>query len=556
MSEPRIVIIGSGPGGAAAAWALTRRGIPVLMLEAGPRFDPDTDFRLDRPDWEARRFPHRDGSQGSYRFAPLQQLEARWDDLRSWNRVTGRLNDGPRRRPSGIGYHHVRGVGGSTLHYTGEAHRLNRHSMRMRSRFGVAADWPLDYDTLEPWYREAETLIGIAGPGAGEDRPGSRDHFQPPHPIGSAGRRLARGARVLGLDWVANDRAALSRPHDGRPACNYCGNCNLGCPRRDKGSADVTFIRRAAATGHLRLRTGVQATRLETGADRRITAVHAVSTGGADERIPVERVILAGGAVESPRLLLASASPAWPDGIANGSGQVGRNFMETLFWSSSALAELPIASFKCLPSDSICWNYNRPDAIPDIVGGCRFSVSTNENGFSGPIQYAQRVVGGFGHELKRGVREQLGDIVSVSAVGESLPSNGTFVDLHPQDRDDHGVPLARIHSHLGEGELQRLAFMARTCRRILEAAGTSEPVEEFGAYDHFAATHVFGTCRMGSDPHASVVNAELRSHDHGNLHIVDASVFPSSGGGESPSLTISALALRAGTAIANAIATA
>lgn len=553
MVDADVTIIGAGAGGGAAAWALTRRGLTVRMLEAGPRFDPSTDFRLDRPDWETERFPYKPGSLGDYRFGELQSLDPRWDSLRSWNANLGHFNRGDRRRPSDGGYHHVRGVGGSTLCYTGEAHRLNRHAMRMHTRFGVAADWPLTYEELEPWYRLAERIIGVAGPGESEDRPGTREHLQPAHPLGSAGRCLAAGARALGMSWVANDRAALSRAREGRPACNYCGNCNRGCPRRDKGSADMTFIRDAEATGRLQLTTGVQVTRLLTDDEGRITAVE-TNAQGLRETLAVNQLVLAGGAVESPRLLLASANDRFPRGLANRSGHVGRHFMETLAWTSSALADdLPLASFKCLPSDSICWDFNRPDSIDNVIGGCRFSVATNENDFCGPIQYAQRVVGGFGHALKQGVRDQLGRVVSIGAIGESLPNTGSYVDLHPTDREPSGLPLARIHSHLDDRELARLAFMADTCRRLLEAAGTSAPFEEYGSYDHFASTHVFGTCRMGKEATQGVVDDRLRSFDHDNLYLMDASVFPSSGGGESPSLTISALALRAGDLLANRI---
>jgi len=418
----------------------------------------------------------------------------------------------------------------------------------MKTDFGVAADWPLTYDDLEPWYRRAESVIGVAGPGGSEDRPGDRSHLQPPHPLGSAGRCLAEGARKLGLTWVANDRAALSRARDDRPACNYCGNCNRGCPRKDKGSADVTFLRRARATGLLEIRPLTRATRLHaTPIDGRIHTVDLLDSDGNGERLDVNGpVILAAGAIETPRLLLASASDAYPKGLANRSGEVGRNLMDTLHCSVSALAPLKLASYKALPADSICWDYNRPDSIPGVTGGARFSVSTNESGLSGPIAYARRVFGGFGTDLKQGMQEHFGMAVSIGAIGESLPNANTFVDLHPSDHDDQDQPIARIHAHLDDNELNRLHFMLSKCRMILASASTDTPFEQFTSFDHYSATHVFGTCRMGPDPSNAVTDAHQRCHDHPNLHIADASVFPSSGGGESPSLTIAALALRLG----------
>lgn len=152
---------------------------------------------------------------------------------------------------------------------------------------------------------------------------------------------------------------------------------------------------------------------------------------------------------------------------------------------------------------------------------------------------------GWGHAHKQAVREQFGHILSVGSIGESLPNEGTFVDLDSEEKDGNGIPLARIHSYLDEMAVARLSFMARTCREILEASGATELVDEYGTYDYFISTHVMGTCRMGHDPAESVVDSYGRSHRWKNLTIMDASVFPSSGGGESPSLTIQALALRA-----------
>jgi choline dehydrogenase-like flavoprotein len=352
------------------------------------------------------------------------------------------------------------------------------------------------------------------------------------------------------MHWQPNSRAALSVAYDGRPACNYCGNCNRGCPIGDKGSADVTFIRKALASGRLTIKPNCPVVRIRAAANGRVDTLEYLE-GKNPRRIETPILILAAGAVQTPRLLLSSHSRPYPKGLANGSGQVGRNFMETLFWNSTGLVPGLTQSHVGLQSDAICWDFNAPNAIPGVIGGCRFNSSVQEIGFTGPIAYASRIVGGFGKQLKEGVRATLGSALSVGAIGEFLPNEKTFVDLDLQKKDRFGIPLPRLHSHLSRLEIERLKFMASQSRRLLKEAGAVELVEEFGAWDHFSATHVFGTCRMGANSLTSVVDAQCRSHDHPNLYITDASVFPSSGSGESPSLTIHALAVRAADVIVN-----
>ena len=538
-----VVVVGSGAGGGACAYGLARRGVRVLLLETGPAYDPLADYRLDRADWEVDRFPHKVDWRGRQTVAPLQELDPRWQQLSSWNAVGGPMNRSGRR--ANWGYHHVVGLGGSTLHFTGEAHRMHPRAMKMRALFGVGADWPLDYSDLEPYYAEAERVLGVAGPREDKGRPRNKPPPLPAHPLSFASAKLGAGCRKLGLSWTPNSLAALSAPYDGRPGCNYCGNCQRGCPRLDKGSVDVTFLAKARASGKLTVRTECTVTRIEAGAGDRAAAVHCTDAQGQTHRHATPALVIACGAVETPRLLLASAGKHAPAGLANESGQVGRNFMETHAWVSSGLHPEALGSHRGIPADAICWDYNAPDAIPNVIGGCRFTAGMAEADLVGPINYADRLVPGWGRAHKRAMRDSFGHVLSIAAVGESLPHAQSFVDLDPARKDRHGVPLARIHSFVAEQEARRLEFMATTARGILEASGVTRLVEEFGTYDAFNATHVFGTCRMGVDPRHSVVDGSGRSHRWKNLFVVDASVFPSSGGGEGPSLTIEALALRA-----------
>jgi choline dehydrogenase-like flavoprotein len=531
-----VVVVGAGAGGAAAAYGLCRRGLSVLLLDAGPRFDPATDYPLTENDWETRGFPEKTGSTGKVTFAPGQKLSGQEPLLASGSRGLGPMvTDGVRQMDK---YEHVRGIGGSTLHFTGEAHRLHPAAMKMKGRFGVAADWPVEYAELERYYSEAEHLIGVAGPESQGARWRSQNFPLPPHPLSYAAQTLGRGAKALGLGWQANSRAALSQAWNGRPSCNYCGACNYGCPRADKGSADVTFIQAAVATGRCTIRPDSPVVRIEAGRDDRVTAVLVGQTDGTIERIACTNLVLACGAVETPRLLLAS------DGLANESGEVGRNFMDTLFVAVGALHPEPQHGRRGLPNDAISWDFNAPDAIPGVVGGCRFYNAAGEAELGGLAAFALRAIPGWGRPHAQSVRRLWGHALHVGAIGERLPNRDSRIDLDPNARDRFGMPLARIASSLGESDITRLRFMAKKSHELLAASGAERIYESYSSWDWFAATHVFGTCRMGNDSGSAVVDAFGRSHRWRNLWITDASVFPSSGGGEAPSLTIQALALR------------
>jgi choline dehydrogenase-like flavoprotein len=534
-----VIIIGSGAGGGTAAWALSRKGIKVTLLEAGPSYSA-LDYHLDKEGWE-KSFPHKLNPNSSYLVAPMQKLAIENDDLRSWNHIQGRLNVTDTRQSQG--YHHVKGVGGSSLHFTGEAHRLNPLSFKHYSQHGVAADWPLSYQDLEPYYVEAETFVGVAGEQSFSETLGARGHFQPAHNLSYASQHIARGFDKCGLSIKKNSLAVLSRSKQGRPPCNYCGGCLRGCSVGDKGSIDITYIKSAIATGNCTVIANANVIKIEAAANDQVKGVY-YEHQGLVKYAAAKTVIVAAGAVHTPRLLLNSSNQYCPDGLANESGQVGKNFMETVLWTSSGIIDKDIASNRGLPVDFVCWDYNSPDSIDNIVGGCRFGPAQVESDIAGPISYSQRVVAGFGLEHKQQMRQAFGKVISIAGIAESLPNAGTFVKLSKQV-DSLGLPLAEIHSYVDEGCLGRLRFMAKKSREILAACDSIKTIEEFSSYDYFSSTHVFGTCRMGLEANSSVVDAYCRSHRWNNLYIMDTSVFPSTGGGESPGLTVQALTLRA-----------
>lgn len=544
-----VVVVGSGAGGAAAAWRLCTSGAKVLLLEAGPQFDPSVDYRLTEPGWERRGFPAPPGSRATISFGDLGALDPAYEDLRSWSLAgsPARAPAGARRAIRSTGYMHVQGIGGSTLHFVGEAHRLHQDAFRMQAITGQGAEWPIAYADLAPYYEICENLVGVAGDGASAGRARSGEYPLAAHPLSPGAAMLRDAGARIGQDWQVNPRAALSAPYRGRAKCNYCAQCSRGCPIGDKGSADVTYIREALATGNMELVTNASATRIELGADGNVAALHFVRDNVL-ERVETPILVVAAGAVETPRLLLLSKSSEQPDGMANGSGEVGRNFMETLSWLSSGLVPGLKNSHMGLPDDAICLDNSAPGSVIGMPGGYRLSHSTHESGLTGPLNYATRLVPGFGRAFKRDLRDAFGSALTVGAVGQVIPDERSQITLDSARTDRFGNQVAQISSVLTGDSLALLRVMAESTRAVLVEAG-AKIGEELGSWDHFAAPHVFGTARMGADSEKSVVGPDCRAHDHGNLWICDASVFPTSGGGEAPSLTISALAARAADAI-------
>jgi choline dehydrogenase-like flavoprotein len=528
------VVIGSGPGGAPFAWRLASHGMNVLILEAGDRYDPYKDYPLNLNDWETKTFPYR--REMSYAFGKAQVLDKRYDHLKSWNKASGKFNHSENRRYHE--YQHVVGVGGTTLHFQGEAHRLNPSAFRMKTLFGVGEDWPIGYKDIEPYYGEVEKIVGVAGPKEIPFRPRSSPYPLPPHKLSFKSQVIEKGCKKLGLDLVPNSVAILSHVYRDTVPCNYCNGCERGCPRKDKGTVDVTFIPLAEKTGKCQILTGAFAGRIEVERKDGVKKAKGVSYYDKDRKehfVEGDLIVIACGAVETPRLLLNS-------GI-NSNGMVGKNFMETVFYEAVAFHPDRLDSYRGIPIDSIIWKWNEPNPKIGFPGGLRLYPATGSA--VGPINYALRFHSGWGDEFVRDVEKWFGHAIAVAGIGEFFPNKDTFISVSQKKKDEFGIPLAEIQSFLGDSELKILDFMSKTSKEILKASGAGEIVEEFSAYDFFSASHVFGTCRMGKDPEKSVVGPDLRSHEVKNLFVTDASVFPSSGGGDAPSLTIEALSLRA-----------
>lgn len=539
-----VCVVGSGAAGSVMAYALGRAGFSVLVLEAGPRFDP-AQYDMHRPDWELRPVVFEptaaDRSKARYTTGPSEALDAGYQHLRSWTEAEGLLiTSGHRVAPR---VHRVKGVGGTTLHYQGEAHRFSPYGFQSASQLGYAQDWPLTYEALAPYYDQVEQLLGVAGDHRNPFKAPRGPFPNPPHALSCASQTVKRGFDRLGLHLHPNSLAILSRPYDGRMACVYCNGCSRGCMTRAKSSADVAILPKAEATGHVTVRPNCAVSQVTVNAQGRADGVLYLDGDKREHRVKAQSIVLAAGALETPRLLLNSASRLFPNGLANRSGTVGRYFMETLYHTTTTLFREPIHAHQGVPIDSRAWDSNRSTANQAFAGGVVLGVSASS--LLGPVTYALAVAKGWGASHKAFMRQYFGHAVTVFANGEQLPHADNRVELDAEVKDYYGLPVAKITTRLRENDLQMLSFMREQCRAVAEAAEAERIVGDESAYDISSITHMGGTCRMGIDPATSVVNAFGQAHDVPNLYVVDSSCFVTQGGGDSPSLTIQALALRA-----------
>lgn len=507
--EVDFCIVGAGAGGGVLGAKLTEAGFSVVILDAGPHWNPVKDFVSDE----------------------LASRKLFWTD----ERITG--GDDPVELGSN---NSGRGVGGSTVHYSMVAMRAHPEDFRRRTLEGEIAgadmrDWPLAFEDIEPYYEEVEEALQIAGPTFYPWGKRRKRYPQREHELNASAQVLVRGCHRLGIPVAPAPIATLSAPHKDRPPCVYRGFCNYGCTTNAKSSTLVTYIPRAIRAG-AEVRADAMAARIEHDERGRATGVLHFRAG--DERLFRQRaknVIVAGYAVETPRLLLTSASSLFPDGLANSSGTVGRCFMVHAGHQVFAILPERINQYKAPPpGGALTEHFNR--TMPDENFICGYTIEVVG---PHPVDFASRLAtarGIWGAELRRAMLDY-NYYSGIGIVGEILPQRKNLVKLHDTERDEYGLPVPYVIFGYHENDRRIIEHSVAKMKEILEAAGG----ENLWSADRTA--HLLGTCRMGSDPTDSVVNADCRAHDVPNLYICDGSVFPTSTA-VNPSLTIQAIAAR------------
>ncbi len=514
--EAEVCIIGAGAAGGIMALELARRGIDVAVLESGPRHD----FQQ-RGEYVRRYLKHENPWE-----TPLPGLDRYTGSGTLSNFLWGKR---------------VRGVGGSTLHWEGYAFRLHADDFRLRSRYGIADDWPIAYEDLEPYYARAESALGVAG--VADDpfaSPRSTPFPLPAFPFSYSDGIFSRACRSLGIAFHSLPQARNSVAYGGRSPCRACGTCHV-CPTGAKASTDLTHIPAAEATGHAHVLTDATVLRLDVDRTGRVRAAVYARPDRVEQRVSARVFVLAGGGVENARLLLLSPTGEFPDGLANRSGLVGKFFMSHPSVDVTGRMAETVYPYRIGFSTAM----SRQFAIGrDRASQGVFFLEFMNSAGPTPAEIAA-TSGRWGAELREHVREEFGRWLGIRIYCEQLPERGNSVSLNPKARDYFGNPVPHLHYVVGRYEQKALDEGVAVASKIFGALGATD-VRRGGM--GFAG-HLIGTHRMGLDPLTSVVDANLRAHDVPNLYLVGSGCFVTASSSP-PTLTIAALAIRAAEHIA------
>jgi choline dehydrogenase-like flavoprotein len=496
-------IVGTGAGGGTLACRLTEHGFSVVAFDAGAWWRPLEEFASDEE----------------------HQQKLYWTDER--------ICDGD--NPLQLGSNNSgKAVGGSTVHFAMVSLRFRPEWFKSRSKLGYGADWPLDWREMWRYYQEVEQALKISGPVTYPWGPPRPRYPYRAHEVNAAGLVLARGCEALGVPWSPTPLATISAPRGLAHPCVYRGFCTIGCSTNAKQSALVTWIPRAVRAG-AEVRDLAMVGRIETNNAGLCTGVHYLREGNWHFQ-KARNVVVAGYAIETPRLLLMSASDRFPDGLANSSGLVGRNLMVQTNQAVWGRFDDEIRWYKGPPSLALTEHWNYTDSGKDFFGGYAYMSQ-------GPLpqQWAATQSGAHGLWGETLIREMenYNHEAGLKIVGEVLPQERNRVTL-ADEKDQYGLPIARVTFSYCENDKRLVRHAIRHMTEVMRSAGGRNIWEE----DNDTA-HLNGTARMGDDKRSSVVDGDCRSWDIRNLWICDGSVFPTVGG-VNPSLTIQAIACRTG----------
>lgn len=497
-----VVVIGSGAGGGTLANELAQKGVDVVLLEAGELHTSSQFIADEWPSFGQLSWPGKRIATGGWR------ITKDFPNLPAWTCKT---------------------VGGTTVHWAGASLRFQPHEFKAHTTYGdldgaSLLDWPIEYADLEPYYEKAEWKMRV-----------TRTNGLPGLPGNNNFKVMYAGATKIGYKKCDTGHMAInSIANDDRGFCQQRGFCFQGCTVEAKWSTLFTEIPRALATGHCELRPQSMVARIEHDDSGRVTGVVYFDKGGREQRQKARAVAVACNAIESARLLLNSGSARFPNGLANGSDQVGRNYMAHLTASVFATFDKPVDWYRGTVMAGIVEDekIHRPDR--GFAGGFHFETIS----LGLPFTAAFIDPGAWGPEFSEAM-DNYRYMAGMWIVGEDMPQSSNRVTLHADERDEHGLPIPVVNytDHPNDEAMREYAFKQGAA--IYEAVGAKKVYR----VPPYPSTHNMGTCRMSARPEDGVCNGHGQAHEIPNLFISDGSQYTTSAA-ENPTLTIVTLAMR------------
>lgn len=553
-----VCIIGSGAGGGMAAYVLANAGIKVVMLEAGPMYDPAKNVTQLKWPYES---PRRGASTSTRHFGDFDAAYGGWQ-----------LDGEPYTHKDGTSFDWFRSrmLGGRTNHWGRISLRFGPNDFKRKNIDGLGDNWPIGYDDVAPYYDKVDKLIGVFGSKEGIFNEPDGIFLPPPKPRLHE-MFIKRGAEQLGIPVIPSRLSILTKPiNDKRGACFYCSQCNRGCTVYGDFSSSSVLVKPAMETGNLDVIANAMAREVVTDDAGKATGVSYVNKDDMQEYVVNAKVVvLAASACESARLLLNSKSARNPNGLANASNVVGKYLHDSTGASMGGIIP-DLVGRKRYNEDGVggmhvytpWWLDNKKLDFPrgyhiEYYGGMGmpgYGFGFGMQGTNGKYpgrDGVQKKAGGYGASLKDDYRYFYGAGFGMSGRGEAIAREDNYCEIDPNTVDKYGIPVLRFHYKWSDHEVKQAKHMKETFAEIIHKTGgvvtwgnKDSASNDYGLEAPGRIIHEVGTTRMGDDPKKSVVNKFNQAHDCKNLFIVDGGPFVSQAD-KNPTWTILALSMRA-----------